>query len=81
MYARPSDMVMRGYEAAWRFGKLLLKYGSDLPSNLSRREFNVFRDFDIQPVMLNPQNLTLDYFENKKLYFLKLQNGVVKAVY
>ena len=81
MYARPSDMVMRGYEAAWRFGKLLLKYGSDLPSNLSRREFNVFRDFDIQPVMLNPQNLTLDYFVNKKLYFLKLQNGVVKAVY
>ena len=81
MYARPSDMVMRGYEAAWRFGKLLAKYGSDLSSNITRREFNVFRDFDIQPVMLNQENLTLDYFENKKLYFLKLQNGVVKAVY
>lgn len=81
MYARPSDMVMRGYEAAWRFGKLLVKYGPDLASNLTRREFNVFREFDIQPVMLNGENLTLDYFENKKLYFLKLQNGVVKAVY
>ena len=81
MYARPSDMVMRGYEAAWRFGKMLAKYGTDLASNLTRREYNVFRDFDIQPVMINEQNLTLDYFENKKLYFIKLQNGVVKAVY
>ena len=81
MYARPSDMVMRGYEAAWKFGKLLHKYGSDLASNLTRREFNVFRDFDIQPVMLSQETPTLDYFENKKLYFLKLQNGVIKAVY
>lgn len=81
MFARPSDMVMRGYEAAWRFGKMLDKYGSDLASNLTRREFNVFREFDIQPVMLNPDNLTLDYFENKKLYFLNWQNGTVKAVY
>ena len=81
MFARPSDMVMRGYEAAWRFGKLLVKYGADINSNITRREFNVFRDFDIQPVMLNAENLTLDYFENKKLYFLKVQNGVVKAVY
>ena len=71
MYARPSDMVMRGYEAAWRFGKLLAKYGSDLSSNITRREFNVFRDFDIQPVMLNQENLTLDYFENKKTLFLE----------
>ena len=81
MYARPSDMVMRGYEAAWRFGKMLVKYGPDINSNITRREFNVFRDFDIQPVMLNSENLTLDYFENKKLYFLKIQNGVIKAVY
>lgn len=81
MYARPSDMVMRGYEAAWRFGKMLAKYGDDLASNLTRREFNIFREFDIQPVMLNSENLTLDYFENKKLYFLKWQNGIVKAVY
>jgi hypothetical protein len=81
MYARPSDMVMRGYEATWKFGRMLSKYGDDLASNLTRREFNVFRDFDIQPVMINNENLTLDYFENKKLYFLKWQNGEIKAVY
>ena len=79
MYARPSDMVMRGYETAWRFSKLLLKYKQELSSNITRREFNVFREFDIQPV-LNKQTNTLDYFENKKLYFIKWQDGVMKVL-
>jgi hypothetical protein len=79
MYARPSDMVMRGYEATWRFSKLLIKYGSDISSNISRNEFNVFREFDIQPV-INKQTNTLDYFENKKLFFVKWQDGIIKGV-
>ena len=73
-------MVMRGYETAWRFSKLLLKFNNDLPSNITRKEFNVFREFDIQPV-LNKQTNTLDYFENKKLYFVKWQDGVIKGVF
>ena len=79
MYARPSDMVMRGYEATWRFSKLLLEYGKDISSNLSRKEFNVFRELDIQPV-INKQTATLDYFENKKLFFIKWQDGIIKGV-
>jgi len=79
MYARPSDMVMRGYEATWRFSKLLIKYGSDISSNISRNEFNVFREFDIQPV-INKQTNTPDYFENKKLFFVKWQDGIIKGV-
>ena len=77
MYARPSDMVMRGYETIWRFGKLLLKYPADLNSSITRKEFNIFREFDIQPVITNNQTMTLDYFENKKLYFLRWLNGIV----
>lgn len=80
MYARPSDMVFRGYEVTLKYSKLLLQYGRDLASNLSNKQHKVFTDFDIQPV-LNNQSMTLDYFENKKIYFLKIQNGVVKAVY
>jgi hypothetical protein len=80
MYARPSDMVMRGYEAAWRFSKLLIQYQKDMAANLTRKEFNVFREFDIQPI-INKQTATLDYFENKKLYFIVWQDGVIKAVY
>ena len=79
MYARPSDMVMRGYEVAWRFSKLLMKYGTDLPSNLTRKEFNVFRELDIQPV-IDKQTNAIDYFENKKLFFVKWQDGIIKGV-
>ena len=79
MFARPTDMVMRGYESVWRFTKLMLQYKADFASNITRKEFNVFHDMDLQPV-LNRQTMTLDYFENKKLYFLKWQDGIIKSV-
>jgi hypothetical protein len=80
MFARPSDMVLRGYEASWRFSKLLLKYKQDVTSNLSRKEFNLFRELDIQPV-INKQTNTTDYFENKKLFFLRIKGGVLNGVF
>jgi hypothetical protein len=42
--------------------------------------YKIFTDFDIQPV-LNPKTTTLDYFENKKIYFIKKVNGAEIAVY
>lgn len=79
MFARPSDMVFRGYEVTWKYAKLLMQFGEDLSSNLGNKQHRVFTDFDVQPV-LNRQNKSLDYFENKKLYFLKWQDGVMKGV-
>ena len=80
MFSRPSDMVFRGYEITWKYAKLLLQYGKDIASNPGNKQHKVFTDFDIQPV-LSKQNMTLDYFENKKLYFLKWQDGLIKSVY
>lgn len=79
MYARPSDMVFRGYEVTWKFAKLLIRYKNDLASNLGDKDNKVFTDFDIQPV-LDRTNMTLQYFENKKLYFLRWQDGLIKGV-
>jgi hypothetical protein len=79
MYARPSDMVFRGYEVTWKWSKLLLHFGRELASNLGNRQYKVFTDFDIQPVLSKP-SMTLEYFENKRLYFIKLQDGVIKGV-
>lgn len=73
---RPSDMFYRGYETMLRFALLLLDTGKDVASNLSRKGNYVFTAFDIQPVFLNRQNMTLDYFENKKLYFVRYINGI-----
>jgi hypothetical protein len=77
--ARPSDMVYRGYEVTWKFGKLLSQYKSDIASNLSSKQFRLFTDFDIQPVI--GKGNTLDYFENKKLYFLKWEDSLLRSVY
>jgi hypothetical protein len=79
MYARPSDMVFRGYEVMWKYSKMLAKYKTDLSSNLTDKNNKVFTDFDIQPV-LNKQTMTMEYFENKRLYFIKWQDGVMSGV-
>jgi hypothetical protein len=57
-----------------------MQYGKGHCLNLTNKQIKVFTDFDIQPVF-SKQNMTLDYFENKKLYFLKWQDGTIKGVY
>ena len=80
-YSRPSDMVFRGYETLYHFGHLLKLYGHNLGSSLSDKKYMLFGgEFDIQPV-INRTTMTLDYFENKKLYFVKKIDGIVKTVY
>ncbi len=73
--ARPTDMYYRGYETMLRFALLLLDTKKDVSSNLTRKGNFIFTQFDIQPVFLNKQNMELDYFENKKLYYVRLLNG------
>jgi hypothetical protein len=87
-YSRPSDMVYRGYETVLHFGQLLDAHKGRLDGSIGERKFKVFNDFDIQPVFTNNENgtqpglaITLQYLENKKLYFIKKVNGNVVAVY
>ncbi|GGB04658.1 hypothetical protein GCM10011511_29940 [Puia dinghuensis] len=79
-YSRPSDMVFRGYESTYHFAKLLLLHGSNLNGSIGEKKFKVFNDLEIMPVFLNRQTMTLDYFENKKLYFIRKLDGAVVGV-
>lgn len=79
MYARPSDMVFRGYGAAWNFIQLLFQYGKDITSHLMDKKNHLFIDYDIQPTYLSGSVMP-DYFENKKMYFIKKQDGIIKEV-
>jgi hypothetical protein len=79
-YSRPSDMVFRGYETTYRFAKLLLQYGKGLSGSIGEKKYKVFNDFDIEPV-LNRLTMTLDYFENKKLYFIRKTDGNSTVLY
>ena len=79
-YSRPSDMVFRGYECVYRFASLLLLHGKALSGSIGEKKYKVFTDFNIEPVFLNRQSMTLDYFENKKLYFIRKVDGNISVV-
>lgn len=87
-FSRPSDMVYRGYETILHFGQLLESHKGMLDGTIGERKFKVFNDFDIQPVFSNRDStgqtghaITLQYLENKKVYYIKKVNGNVVAVY
>jgi hypothetical protein len=87
-FSRPSDMVYRGYETILHFGQLLESHMGMLDGTIGERKFKVFNDFDIQPVFSNRDStgqtghaITLQYLENKKVYYIKKVNGNVVAVY
>ncbi len=78
--SRPSDMVFRGYETVFHFTKLLNKHHKEIIGHLSDTDFTLFNNFDIQPVKLKKDNIGPDYYENKKLYFIKKQQGDILKV-
>lgn len=78
---KPTDMFFRGYETMLRFGLLLLDTKKDVSSNLTRKGNTVFTQFDIQPVFKDKSDMTLDYFENRHLYFIKVFGGVKNILY
>ena len=57
-----------------------MQHKENISSGLSDKRYLLFTQFDIQPV-IDKKTMTLDYFENKKLYFVKKIDGVVRAVY
>jgi hypothetical protein len=79
--SKPSDLYFRGYESTLRFALLLLDTKKDIASNLTRKGNTIFTQFDIQPVFKDKSTMTLDYFENKHLYFIKVFGGVKNIIY
>jgi hypothetical protein len=77
---KPSDLFYRGYETMMRFALLLLDTKKDIASNLTRKGNTVFTQFDIQPVFKDSTAMSLDYFENRHLYFIKVFGRVRNIV-
>ena len=80
MSTKASEVFYRGYEVTLRFALLLLDTKKDIASNLSRKGNTVLTQFDIQPVFKEKTDMTLDYFENKHLYFIKVFGGVKNII-
>jgi hypothetical protein len=79
-YMRPSDMVYRGLETVYHFGRLLAEHPTNLREFLGENRFLLFDPFDIEPVYLNNQGPKPDYFENKYLFFVKKADGITSLV-
>jgi hypothetical protein len=71
---KPTDMAFKGYECASLFTDLLIKYSGKLIDSLNDKSFKVFCDYNFRPVMLDNYAFP-DYYENKHLYFIKIQGG------
>lgn len=75
MAGRATDMVYKGFEALYRFGKIVARYPDQFMLHLSDKSFNLLNDFDIRNV-----STPTDYFENKKIYFIRKFQGQIKTI-
>ena len=72
-------MYFRGFENTYHFTKLLLHHGNQVKQNLSDKSFSFFHEYDFKPIT-NQRSNAVDYFENKKIYFVRKLNGAIKSV-
>ena len=75
MAGRANDMVYKGFESLYRFGKIMVRYPDQFMQHLSDKSFFLLNDFDIRNV-----NNPTDYFENKKIYFVRKYQGLIKTI-
>jgi hypothetical protein len=78
LLARPSDMVLKGYESMYRFTSLLLAHPTDVINHLSDKAFKIANDFIIEPQKSAIDASKINYLENKKIYFIKKLDGNYK---
>lgn len=76
----PSEYTYKGFETVYTFIRLLTTYPDDFMSHLNDTTSKVFTEYNFKPVF-NNGNVKPDYFENKHLYFLKLEKGKVSKAW
>lgn len=79
--SRPSDMVFKGFEITYRYVKTLYEHPHDFLSHVNDSKYKMFNNFNFQPVSSKENPLQVDYLENKKIYFIKKTDGLIKGVY
>ena len=73
----PSDMAYKGFESVYIFARLITRYPDDFMSHLNEYAYKVFNDYNFKAVNVNKHSKIPDYFENKRLYFMKVLNGKI----
>lgn len=76
-FSRPSDVAFKAFQGTYHFVSLLLKYGRDWPKNLNDPEIRAVTDVDYQPVRFGTTALSPDYYENKRIYLIRREEGMI----
>lgn len=79
-FARASDWFYKGFETMYYFSNTLTKNKGLIFNHLTDKDFTIFNEFEIEQVLPNKDAVLPNYWENKKLYFFKKQNGITKSV-
>lgn len=79
--SRPSDMVFKGFEITYRYVKTLYEHPQDFMDHINDSQYKMFTDFKFEPVLSKENEDQTDYWENRKIYFIKKTDGQIKGVY
>lgn len=74
MGSAPSDVVYKGFESLWFFVKLMEKYGVPFNNYINDNSYSFITPYKIMPVK---NKSGFYFFENKFLYLVKYENGIV----
>ena len=77
----PSDMAYKGFETVYIFARLIIRYPDDFMSHLNEYAYKVFNDYNFKAVYVNKKSKIPDYFENKRLYFMRILNGKISKAW
>ena len=75
-----TDVALKAYELVFQNARLLPWYPANFMENLNQYPYRIFSDFNYKPVYLNGSSEP-DYYENKRLYLMKVMNGTANKVW
>jgi hypothetical protein len=70
----PDEFAMRGFETTYAFSRLLWAFPADFTQHINDNIFSLTHTYQFMPVLNKAGEI--DYYENKKLLFLKRKKGV-----
>lgn len=76
-FSRPSDVAFKAFQGTYHFVSLLLKQGGEWSMNLNDPEIRAVTDLDYQPVRFGAPSSTPDYYENKRIYLVRREEGML----
>ena len=79
--SKPSDMAFKGFEITYRYLKTYYTHPSDFMKYINDSSDKIFADFNFEAVQSKDSSATINYWENKKIYFVKKTDGAIKGVY